>query len=441
MSEVVISVSGVGKCYRVFENQRSRFMQALYPRLIKGVEEIWALQDINFEIKRGEAVAIIGRNGGGKSTLLEILTGTLTPTAGSVKVNGRVSALLELGSGFNPEYSGRENVILNGLLLGLSREEIVNRFPEIEAFAEIGEAIERPVKTYSSGMMMRLAFAVQVLCDPDILIIDEALSVGDIFFQQKCFSYIRNLCANGATLLFVSHDMGTVQNLCSRGILFNKGHLDFDGDRIHAIQLYLNNDEDIKKKSTEEVVNENHIFLSSTNELSLLKPIWIKPESMNEAFKIKAKLIEVAINDEFGDVVSGVDIGSKIIFRIRYRVYTVEPIHVHVVIKNKYDQIITSVGSLNLKITPPELKIGEDAIFELVTNLSIEAGNYVFSASLAQPDSSLTTGITIDQSPWIGPIHVLWDYSKAIPPFFGAFGMNNGASFVTNRSPLEFSKK
>ena len=185
MTDLAISVRNVGKCYRVFDDQRSRLLHAVWPKHTKGMQEIWALKDINFEIKRGEAVAIIGRNGGGKSTLLEILTGTLTPTTGSVKVNGRVSALLELGSGFNPEYSGRDNVILNGLLLGLSKGDILNRFGEIEAFSEIGDAIDRPVKTYSSGMMMRLAFAVQVLCDPDILIIDEALSVGDFFFSAE----------------------------------------------------------------------------------------------------------------------------------------------------------------------------------------------------------------------------------------------------------------
>jgi lipopolysaccharide transport system ATP-binding protein len=164
MSDIAISVSSISKCYRIFENERSRLMHAVYPARTKGMDEIWALKDINFEIKRGEAVAIIGRNGGGKSTLLEILTGTLTPTTGSIKVNGRVSALLELGSAFNPEYSGRDNVILNGLLMGLTKDEILGRFAEIEAFAEIGTAIDHTVKTYSSGMMMRLAFAVQVVC-------------------------------------------------------------------------------------------------------------------------------------------------------------------------------------------------------------------------------------------------------------------------------------
>jgi lipopolysaccharide transport system ATP-binding protein len=200
MAAVAIRAQGLGKCYRVFASQGARLMHALSPAWKTGVSEIWALRDVDFEIAKGEAVAIIGRNGGGKSTLLQIVTGTLPLTLGEFEVNGRVSALLELGSGFNPEYTGRDNVMMNGLILGFSREEIARRFDEIAAFAEIGDAIDRPVRTYSSGMLMRLAFAVQVLTDPEILVIDEALSVGDFFFQQKCLGYIRSLCEKGVTL-------------------------------------------------------------------------------------------------------------------------------------------------------------------------------------------------------------------------------------------------
>ncbi|MGZ5088805.1 MAG: ABC transporter ATP-binding protein, partial [Usitatibacter sp.] len=170
MDDIAIAVRDVAKRYQVFSSERGNLLHTLWPGYRAGMQEIWALQDISFEVRRGDSVAVIGRNGGGKSTLLQILAGTLTPTRGEVRVNGRVSALLELGSGFNPEYTGRDNVMLNGLLLGLSRQEILRRFDEIAAFADIGDAIERPVKTYSSGMMMRLAFAVQVLTDPQILV-------------------------------------------------------------------------------------------------------------------------------------------------------------------------------------------------------------------------------------------------------------------------------
>ena len=208
-AEIAISVRSISKHYNDFKSHKDRLLSLFFSSKSEGAGKISALSDISFDIEKGDAVALIGKNGGGKSTLLQIITGTLAATSGEVVVSGRVSALLELGSGFNPEYTGRENVILNGLLLGLSKEEIAARFSEIEEFAEIGTAVDRPVKTYSSGMVLRLAFAVQVLCDPDILIIDEALSVGDIFFQQKCLSYIRKLRERGVTLLFVSHDMAS----------------------------------------------------------------------------------------------------------------------------------------------------------------------------------------------------------------------------------------
>jgi len=234
----VISVRGVAKRYQVFDSPWARLRHAIGSSN-GGMREIQALHDVSFDVARGESLGVIGRNGGGKSTLLEILTGTVMPTAGEVAVNGRVSALLELGSGFNPEYTGRENVMLNGLLAGFERRDILRRFGEVEAFAEIGEAIDRPVKTYSSGMMMRLAFAVQVLSDPDILVIDEALSVGDFFFQQKCFARIRELRARGVTLVFVSHDMGTVRDLCERAVYLKAGRVQFVGDSRDAIRHYL----------------------------------------------------------------------------------------------------------------------------------------------------------------------------------------------------------
>jgi lipopolysaccharide transport system ATP-binding protein len=433
MSDIAISVSSISKCYRIFENERSRLMHAVYPARTKGMDEIWALKDINFEIKRGEAVAIIGRNGGGKSTLLEILTGTLTPTTGSIKVNGRASALLELGSGFNPEYSGRDNVILNGLLMGLTKDEILGRFAEIEAFAEIGTAIDHTVKTYSSGMMMRLAFAVQVVCDPDILIIDEALSVGDFFFQQKCLGYIRNLCSRGVTILFVSHDMGMVQNLCGRGIFLQEGRIIFDGKQTEAVRIYFNSYQEKVANSVKAVNNAETTFQPIKTLLNLVDPIWINSETLlDKKLKFKAKLIAVALTNELGEALNSVEMGSNVVFKVHYRVFVDEPIHVHFVIKNKYNQIVTAVGSLNLKINPPKLGVGQVAFFELTTNLSIEAGDYIFSVSLTQPDSSNRSGVIIDESPWIGPIKVVWKYDEEIPPFFGVAGMNNRASFFTN---------
>lgn len=230
-NEISIKVERLGKRYEIYSSPRERLKQFIIPPMqgLLGFErrqyfkEHWALQDISFEVKKGEAFGIVGRNGCGKSTLLQLITGTLNPTEGSVYTKGRVAALLELGSGFNPEFTGRDNVYLNGMLLGMSRDEIDARFDRIAAFADIGEYLERPVKTYSSGMLVRLAFAVQVQIDPDILIIDEALAVGDALFQKRCFQRIEKLLSDGVTLLFVSHDQESVRTLTQRSLLLKKG--------------------------------------------------------------------------------------------------------------------------------------------------------------------------------------------------------------------------
>jgi len=230
-SEIAIKVENLSKCYQIYAQPRDRLKQFVLPRLqrIAGkspkqyFREFWALKDVSFEVKKGETVGIIGRNGSGKSTLLQMICGTLNPTGGSIQTNGRIAALLELGSGFNPEFTGRENVYMNASVLGLSKEEIDARFNSITAFAEIGDFIDEPVKTYSSGMMLRLAFAVIAHVDADILVVDEALAVGDAFFTQKCMRFIRHFQSNGGTLLFVSHDTGAVVNLCSKAILLKQG--------------------------------------------------------------------------------------------------------------------------------------------------------------------------------------------------------------------------
>ncbi len=387
------------------------------------MQEVWALKDINFEIKRGEAVAIIGRNGGGKSTLLEILTGTLTPTTGEVKVNGRVSALLELGSGFNPEYSGRDNVILNGLLLGLSKEDILSRFGEIEAFAEIGAAIDRPVKTYSTGMMMRLAFAVQVLCDPDILIIDEALSVGDFFFQQKCFSYIRDLCAKGVTLIFVSHDMGTVRDLCPNSIYLRQGDVAFLGDSQEAIRKYLSEGTaqgltDTTSSSTHEEIEEaieQKISLENATQVAL----WRRNQ---DSLSSDNRLLAVVIRDENGLPVTSTRMGSKLIFQVFFRTLQEESGHIGLIVKNKYDQIINSSGSYLMGMDAMSTKGSYYEVFEFEIDSMIEAGLYSIMIVFSRPNAQ-NQGEILDSTGWIGPLEVYWKYDLERAPFLGMFGI------------------
>ena len=238
MCDTAIEVSDVTKVYRLYERQRDRLWETLGLDRKKTYKEKYALNHVSFRVKRGETVGIIGTNGSGKSTMLKLITGVLTPTAGSIRVDGRISALLELGAGFNMEYTGIENVYLNGAMIGFTKEEIDARLDDIISFADIGDYINQPVKSYSSGMFVRLAFAVAINIDPEILIVDEALSVGDVFFQSKCYRKFEEFRRAGKTILFVSHDLSAISRYCDRAILLNQGDLIYDGTPKEAIDLY-----------------------------------------------------------------------------------------------------------------------------------------------------------------------------------------------------------
>lgn len=236
--EPAISIRNVSKCFEMYDTPRDRLRQFFAPEGRKYYREFWALNDISFDVAPGETIGILGRNGSGKSTLLQIIAGTMSPTNGTVQVNGLLAALLELGAGFNPDFTGRENVFLNGAVLGFSHQQIEQKFAEIESFADIGEHMEQPVRTYSSGMYVRLAFAVQACVDPQVLIVDEALSVGDEKFQRKCYDYIEGLRARGCAILIVTHATSTVEKFCQRAVLLHKGKLHGIGDANAIIDQY-----------------------------------------------------------------------------------------------------------------------------------------------------------------------------------------------------------
>ncbi|MDG2045643.1 MAG: ABC transporter ATP-binding protein [Halioglobus sp.] len=244
--EVVIDVQKVSKCFEMYENPSDRLKQMLIPRIQRAfrrpvshyAKQFWALDSVDFQVKRGETVGIIGKNGSGKSTLLQIICGTLIPTSGNIRTDGRVAALLELGSGFDPEFTGRQNVYMNASILGLTTQEVDERFDAIASFADIGDFLDQPVRAYSSGMMVRLAFAVAINVDPQILIIDEALSVGDELFQRKCFSRIEDIKATGATILFVSHSGASIIELCDRAILLDSAQKILEGYPKEVVGQY-----------------------------------------------------------------------------------------------------------------------------------------------------------------------------------------------------------
>ncbi|MDG1581183.1 ABC transporter ATP-binding protein [Pseudomonas sp. GOM6] len=278
-SEISIKVESLSKCYQIYDQPRDRLKQFVLPRIQRAIgqpskqyfREFWALKDVSFEVKKGETVGIIGRNGSGKSTLLQIICGTLSPTAGGIQTHGRIAALLELGSGFNPEFTGRENVYMNGAVLGLSKEDIDQRFSDIAAFADIGDFIDQPVKTYSSGMYVRLSFAVIAHVDAEILVIDEALAVGDAVFTQKCMRFLRKFKEHG-TLIFVSHDMSSVLNLCDHAIWLHRGELRQASDSKIVADNYLQytlqevygQEAQLKTIDTAEPLTKDHAFTEST---------------------------------------------------------------------------------------------------------------------------------------------------------------------------------
>lgn len=422
MTDIAISVRGVSKRYNIYENQRARLRHALWPSRNEGMSEVWALRDIDFEIRRGESFAVIGRNGSGKSTLLEIITQTLTPTTGQVQVNGRVAALLELGSGFNPEYTGRENVFLNGLLLGLTRAEVGNRFDDIAAFADIGDVLDHQVKTYSSGMLVRLAFAVQVALEPDILIVDEALSVGDYFFQQKCFGRLRKMREDGLTLLFVSHDMGTVRDLCKQAIYLRQGVPVFIGDTGVAIRHYFNEGATPAPASVDlpaadtAVGSSLQMNLEATAAISR-NAIWSRTPTDRE------RLFAVRINDEHQQDIDHARLGSDISIKVDYRSLIGDAgTTVALAIKNRYDQVIFVTNSDRMGVENCDAQGVPYAVFSFEITLALEAGLYSFKVGIHQP-AGCNKGLELDTTDWFGPFRVDWDYEAEAAPFLGMFGL------------------
>lgn len=322
--DFIIKVNGLGKCYEVYLSPRDRLKQLIATLIAKVADQIgrfipiqfkslgalkyfrefWALRDISFGVIAGETIGVIGKNGSGKSTLLQILAGTLSPTLGDVAMKGRVAALLELGSGFNPEFTGRENIYLNGKILGLTHRQIKDKFQEIVDFAEIGEFIDRPIKTYSSGMFVRLAFAVQAHIDASIIIIDEALAVGDIFFRQKCYARLENLKKSGVVIILVTHSMGDIEQYCDRAILLNKGEQVFLGSASEAVKRYylLNQDQSAFAGQLDCDSNASNINLKGS-EISKIrlppKEAFIDIDQISQVTIGSSRCISLAICDEF----------------------------------------------------------------------------------------------------------------------------------------------
>ena len=330
-SDIAIKVENLSKCYQLYDTPRDRLKQMLMRGHKNYYHEFWALKDVSFEIQKGQTIGIIGRNGSGKSTLLQLICGTLNPTSGNIRTHGRIAALLELGSGFNPEFTGRENVYMNASVLGLNKNEIDARLDDIIAFADIGAFIDQPVKTYSSGMYVRLAFAVIAHVDADILVIDEALAVGDAFFVQKCMRFMHKFMESG-TVLFVSHDTGAVINLCQKAVWIHEGLVKGNGTPKEITELYLQRlyeeqqgvDLTRQKRNTPKQPEQAYSFprdarqdfINQTHLRNDIELCMFTPDSPNFG-KGGANIIDTQITDGLGHILAWVVGGEKVHLHIR----------------------------------------------------------------------------------------------------------------------------
>lgn len=381
MSEVAISVKDVSKMYKLFDKNSDRLKDALGFSKKQLYKEHYALHHLSFDVYKGETVGIIGTNGAGKSTILKIITGVLNPTEGELEINGRISALLELGAGFNPEYNGIENVYLNGTMLGFTKEEIDERLPEILEFADIGDFVYQPVKTYSSGMFVRLAFAVAINIDPEILIVDEALSVGDVFFQAKCYQKFEDFKRDGKTILFVSHDLGSISRYCDRVILLNKGEKQSEGKPKDMINLY--------KRLITTKADNNQNTDSKDKELVSINSIsgeWKKNFTVNPKLEEygdgKANIIDFAIIDNEGNLTNVIEKGTK--FTVKTKIRIEEPIKDPIftlTFKNVRGVDITGTNTMLEDIRLGVCNAGECYIASYEQEMNLQGGEYLISMS------------------------------------------------------------
>ena len=389
MTDIAISVNHISKVYKLYDNPMDRLKESLGLSRKKKYKEHYALNDISFEIKKGETVGIIGTNGSGKSTILKIITGVLNPTVGNIQVDGRISALLELGAGFNGEYTGLENVYLNGTMLGFSREEIDARLQDILDFADIGEFIHQPVKTYSSGMFVRLAFAVAINIDPEILIVDEALSVGDIFFQSKCFRKFEEFKERGKTILLVSHDLSSISKYCDRVILLNKGNKVSEGSPKVVVDEYkkilANKSEGVETEEEEEAIDTpDQQVQNEQNDKFSIKNNWSKSFPLNPEFieygTGKAEILDFLIRDCNGNITNLIekDTEFEIEMKVKFHDVVSEPIFAYT-IKDIRGTDLT--GTNTMYENAPVREMHKDDVQEVVfrQKMTLQGGEYMLS--------------------------------------------------------------
>lgn len=377
MSEYAIQVEHLDKIYKLYDKPRDRMKEALGLTRKKLYKEHYALRDVSFSVEKGETIGIIGTNGSGKSTILKIITGVLNPTAGNVNINGRISALLELGAGFNMEFTGIENVYLNGTMIGFSEKEIDEKLQDILDFADIGEFVHQKVKTYSSGMFVRLAFAVAINIEPEILIVDEALSVGDVFFQNKCYRKFEEFKQQGRTILFVSHDLSSISKYCDRVVLLERGKKIGEGNPKEIIDMY-------KKVLVHQLNSDGTMSTSEQRDgqgnVKLWKSSMALNPSLDEYGSGLAEFVDYCILDADGVITNSIIKGEEFTFRMRVRFYEKiqEPI-IAVSIKNRLGTEITGTNTLFEKMSTGDPEPGEVLEISFTQSMFLQGGEYLIS--------------------------------------------------------------
>lgn len=386
MDEIAIKVEDLTKIYKLYDKPTDRLKESLGLSRNKVLsKDHYALQHVSFDVKKGETIGIIGTNGSGKSTILKIITGVLNPTGGNLTVNGRISALLELGAGFNMEYTGIENIYLNGTMIGFTREEIEKKIDDILEFADIGEFIHQPVKTYSSGMFVRLAFAVAINIEPEILIVDEALSVGDVFFQTKCYRKFEDFKKMGKTILLVSHDLSSISKYCDRVILLNKGKKLAEGVPKQMVDMYkkvlVNQlDLDDQGKLTEVVPEKKIVLAADIENQEEWSPSFDVNPHINEYGDKKAEIIGFNILDEKGLSSNTIEKGSTCTVKMRVRFHDKinDPIYAFTITDLKGTDI-TGTNSLFEKVNVKSKGPGEYQEIAFTQRMDMQGGEYMLS--------------------------------------------------------------
>lgn len=385
MGDYAIRVKSVSKVYKLYNKPSDRLIDTFGLPGKKKFKEHKALNAVSFDVRKGESIGIIGTNGSGKSTILKIITGVLSPTEGEVVIDGRISALLELGAGFNMEYTGIQNVYLNGMMMGFSNEEIEARLQEILDFADIGDFVNQPVRTYSSGMFVRLAFAVAINIDPEILIVDEALSVGDVFFQAKCYKKFEEFKKQGKTILFVSHDLGSIVKYCDRVVLLNKGDKLDEGNPKDMVALYKRVLLGQTKKAQDRMLTK----VQKQNEnVNLWKNHYILNKEVDEYGTGKAVIIDFAIVDEKGEFTNCIEKGTR--FQIKSKVHFYEeipdPIFTYS-FKNIKGTTITGTNTMYENAGIGVARAGEEYVATFEQEMYLQGGEYLLSISCTGYDA------------------------------------------------------